>query len=348
MTVRVGFLGAGLIAGVHARSLAASGADFAFAGAYDADDARLAAFASLTGASVCSSASEVVAGCDAVYVCTWTSEHPELVALAAAAGRPVFCEKPLATDLAGAVEMHRTVTEAGVINQVGLVLRSSNAFALLRHLVDDPDSGRLLSVTFHDDQCLPVEGWYDSTWRGDAAKAGSGVLLEHSIHDVDLIEAVGGPVARVSGNLAYTHARPGIEDVVAATLGYASSAVANLTTVWHDIPERLNDRRVEVVCERLWVALEGDWVGPIKWQRAGSPVQRLRGSELVDHAVELGIDRANADGDFIAAVADGRPASPDFGDALRAHVLVDAIYRSARDAAVVDIPSPGSGSAEVR
>ena len=53
MPVRVGFVGAGLIAGVHARSLAVSGADFVFAGAYDEDPARLAEFASWTGTTPC-------------------------------------------------------------------------------------------------------------------------------------------------------------------------------------------------------------------------------------------------------------------------------------------------------
>lgn len=327
MTVRVGFLGAGLIAGFHARSLAASEADMAFAGVYDADAERAASFASWTGATVMPGADEVIAGCDAVYVCTWTSEHAALVGAAASAGRAVFCEKPLAGDLAGATAMAAAVH--GVINQVGLVLRYSSSLALLRHLVEDPDSGRLLSVTFHDDQILPVRGWYDSTWRGDPARAGSGVLLEHSIHDIDQIEQLGGPVTQVAATTAYLHGITGIEDLAAATFRYAGGGVANLTTVWHDLPERLNDRRIEVVCDRMWAMLEGDWIGPVRWQRPGGPVQRLQGDGLLARVDELGLTQANPDGEFVAAVAEGRPASPDFGDALRAHVVVDAAYRSA-------------------
>ena len=327
MTVRVGFLGAGLIAGFHARSLGASGADMAFAGVHDADAERAAAFASWTGATVESDAEEVIAGCDAVYVCTWTSEHPGLVARAAAAGRAVFCEKPLAVDLSGAAAMTHAVDS--VTNQVGLVLRNSNAMTFLRHLVQDPDSGRLLSVTFHDDQILPVQGWYGSTWRGDAGKAGSGVLLEHSIHDVDQIEQLGGPVTQVAASTAYLHGIEGIEDLAAATFRYAGGGVANLTTVWHDLPERLNDRRVEVVCERMWAVLEGDWIGPVRWQRPGVPPQTLQGEALLARVEELGLTQPNPDGAFVAAVAEGRPSSPDFRDALRAHVVVDAAYRSA-------------------
>jgi predicted dehydrogenase len=45
-----------------------------------------------------------------------------------------------------------------------------------------------MNVVFRDDQYLPTQGVYASTWRADAALAGSGVLLEHSIHDLDLLE----------------------------------------------------------------------------------------------------------------------------------------------------------------
>ena len=329
MTVRIGFLGAGLIAGFHARSLAASGADFAFAGVHDVDPERAEKLASWTGLTVCPSADAVVDSCDAVYVCTWTSEHPGLVDLAVRAGRAVFCEKPLAVDLHGTAAMAATVAAAGVTNQVGLVMRTSNSFAWLRHLIDDPDSRRLMSITFHDDQILPVRGWYGSTWRSDPAKAGSGVLLEHSIHDVDMVELLGGRVESVSANAAHMHGIEHIEDLVAATFRYANGAMANLTTVWHDIPERLNDRRVEVLCERLWAVLEGDSIGPVRWQRPGESPQSLQGEALLARVAELGLTPANADGSFVAAVAAGAPASPDFADALRAHVVVDAAYRSA-------------------
>ncbi|GAC1385505.1 MAG: hypothetical protein NVSMB4_12840 [Acidimicrobiales bacterium] len=341
MTVRVGFLGAGLIAGYHARSLVAAGTDFAFAGVHDTDVERAAAFSGWTGATVCADPETVVAGCDGVYVCSWTSEHPRLVTLAAAHGVAVFCEKPLAIDLVTAEAMVETVAAAGIVNQVGLVLRSSNAFALLEHLVRDPSSGRVLSVTFHDDQCLPVGGWYDSVWRGDPRRAGSGVLLEHSIHDVDLIERLGGPVVSVSANATHSHRLAGIEDLVGATFRYAGGGIANLTTVWHDIPERLNDRRVEVVCERLWATLEGDWIGPLRWQRPGQAPEEVRGDALFERVAALGLTREIPDGVFVRAVAAGHGARPGFTEALRAHRVVDAAYRSAGSGGTpITIPAP--------
>ena len=125
-------------------------------------------------------------------------------------------------------------------------------------------------MTFHDDQTSPSTGGTSRSGAGIPARAGSGVLLEHSIHDVDLLELLGGPLATVAATASHTHGIAGIEDLVTATFAYASGAHANLTTVWHDIPERLNDRRIEVVCERLWASLEGDWIGPLRWQRPGA------------------------------------------------------------------------------
>src|SRR5690242_3300573 len=172
--MRVGFLGAGLIATFHSKMIRRSGVDVERAGVYDPDAERAARFAAASGSTVCATEDEVLDGCDAVYVCTWTSEHPRLVAAAASRGLAVFCEKPLATTLAAAEAMAATVETAGVTNQVGLILRRSPAFVWARHLVRESAAGRIMAVVFRDDQYLPVQGAYGSSWRGDRALAGSG------------------------------------------------------------------------------------------------------------------------------------------------------------------------------
>jgi predicted dehydrogenase len=79
----------------------------------------------------------------------------------------------------------------------------------------------------------------------------------------------------------------------------------------------------------LWAALEGDSIGPVRWQRPGESPQSLQGEALLAEVKTRGLKTKNPDGAFVTAVAEGRPASPDFADALRAHVVVDAAYRSA-------------------
>src|SRR4029453_14608149 len=100
----------------------------------------------------------------------------------------VFREKPPAPDLPGAEALAALVREAGVINQVGLVLRRSPAFTLARQLVRSEAAGRPMAVVFGGAQFPPGQGLFGSDWRADPLRAGSGALLEHSIHDVDILE----------------------------------------------------------------------------------------------------------------------------------------------------------------
>jgi len=216
MPVRVGFLGAGLVARIHQRSLSAVAGDVVWAGVYDIDTERATQFAADTGSAFCRTETELLERSDAVYICAWTSEHPRLVHAAVERGLAVYCEKPLAVSLTSAEAMTGQVTEARVVNQAGLVLRHSPAFRWLRRILDDPRSGRLMSITFRDDQYLPVGGYYGSTWRADPARAGAGVLLEHSIHDVDILEFLAGPVAGVGCRTGSVHGIAGIEDVATA------------------------------------------------------------------------------------------------------------------------------------
>ena len=333
MTVRVGFLGAGFIATYHGKSLRGSGADVDIAAVYDIDPQRTEAFAAASGATAMASVDAVLEAVDAAYVCAWTSAHPGLVAEVAARGIAVFCEKPLATTVADARAMASAVEDAGVINQVGLVLRSSPAFLELRHLLDDPRNGRVQAVVLRDDQFLPVRGMYGSTWRADVERAGAGTLLEHSIHDVDILEWLLGPMSSVSARSSSFHGHPGIEDTVVAALAWPDGAQGSLTSVWHQLLERPSLRRLEVICERAFFTLEHDVVGPVTWTRADGDVGSIEGEALFAAVTERhGGVYPNQDRGFVEAVASGDPGPhPDLRIAVRAHEVVDAIYRSAVD-----------------
>ncbi|HEX2574991.1 MAG TPA: Gfo/Idh/MocA family oxidoreductase [Aquihabitans sp.] len=336
--LRVGFLGAGLIANFHALGLFESGEDLAFAGVHDPDEGRAAEFAAGWGATACATEDDVLDGCDVAYVCTWTSEHERLVAAACDRGLPVFCEKPLAFDAPRAQAMADRVAAAGVANQVGLVLRHSPAFGLLRHLVREPEAGRVMSVVFRDDQYIPVQGAYASVWRGDKLRAGAGTLLEHSIHDVDVLEHCIGPVSSVSARSSNFHGLDGIEDAVATVVAFADGAVGVHTTVWHDVLERPSLRRIEVLCERRHIVVEGDWDGPVRWLTSGGTEQVVEGAALAAACRERGIAHGNPDGAFVRAVRTGDVASPSFADAVRAHQVVDAIYASAAEGGAPHAP----------
>ena len=103
--VRIGFVGSGLIVWAHALGLKAmidAGViDASVEAIHDQRERRARSLAEAMGAEVVADAAEVAAQCDAVWVCTPTAAHRHAVDEAVAAGRAVFCEKPLAVDLPG-------------------------------------------------------------------------------------------------------------------------------------------------------------------------------------------------------------------------------------------------------
>lgn len=328
--LRVGFIGTGHIATFHSKMLRAATELIERVGVYDIDADRAQRFAAASGHRVAADADEVLDGCDAVYICTWTSEHRQLVERAARRGTAIFCEKPLAFDAADAEAMAAIVSEYGVTNQIGLILRRSPVYLMAADLVRDPSAGRVMSVVFRDDQFIPIQGHYGSTWRADRRRAGHGTLLEHSIHDIDMLRSVIGEIESVSARSANFHGHTGIEDSVAATVQFASGAIGTLVSVWHDNLARPSLRRVEVFCENRYIVLEDDWFGPIRWTDSDGTTGELVGDQLVTATADLARDGHNPDLAFVRAALAGAPAWPDFAVGIEAHKVVDAMYRSAQ------------------
>src|ERR1700730_4484582 len=102
--MRVGLVGCGFIGTVHSfalRQLSRAGLiDASVTATYDADPARAEAAAAAHDAAVAvPDVGALIDAVDVVWVCTWTAAHAAPVPAAAEAGRPVFCEKPLAPPL---------------------------------------------------------------------------------------------------------------------------------------------------------------------------------------------------------------------------------------------------------
>jgi predicted dehydrogenase len=340
MTVRIGFIGTGFIARTHNWFLKHTAADHRIVAVHDLESGRAQAFADRVGATVMDDHT-LLDTVDAVFVTTWTSEHEHLVAAAAERGVAVFCEKPLAFDAAAAHRMVESVETAGVANQVGLVLRFMPQFMHARTLLADERAGRLLAVSFRDDQFIPIQSHYGSTWRIDPDRCGRGTLLEHSIHDVDIMQWLCGPVRTVSGTVREIHGHDRIDDLAVARLEFTNGAVASLTSIWHDIVDRPSLRNIEIFCENLYLHLDGEATGALTWQFAGGPVERLDGDALARACIDRGHatvrELAPVPGgamfnpltSFLDAIAEGAPSPLPLREALAAHRVVDAIYASA-------------------
>jgi UDP-N-acetyl-2-amino-2-deoxyglucuronate dehydrogenase len=339
VTTRIGLVGCGLIGFIHSytlRLLTRSGlVDAAVTATYDHRPDRALAFAAAHDGVACPDLEHLVDDVDVVWICTWTAAHLEAITAAVERGRAVFCEKPLAPTLADCERAAGLL--ATVPHQVGLVLRSAPVFETLAEAVSGGEHGRPLAVVFRDDQYFPNQGLYGSDWRADVERAGAGTLLEHSIHDVDILRWLLGDPTRVQARVASRFGHPGIEDVAALTCTFADGAVATLTSVWHQILSRGSSRRVEVFCERALLWLDDDFTGPLHVETsdrlvavAASPpawVEQLGAPPELARAVAEYAPPSRA---FLAALGAGRRgAGPDAATALAAHRVVDAAYRSA-------------------
>jgi len=353
--VTIGIIGGGLLGTAHALCLVGikgSGLiDLETAAVYDPDTAKAENLVAYMGVGrVASSAREIIEdeNIDAVFIATPTAFHRDLVIDAAENGKHIFCEKPLYIDLAGAVEMSRAVSDAGVTGGVGLVLRHSPTYSYMRSVAEEKDAGAPILIAMRDDQVLPVRGVHDSRWRVDTAAAGGGTVIEHSIHDLDILTAFFGAPTIDRALLRYRTGHPGIEDYARVNMRFQNGAEGSLISIWHDMVTRVSNRRLEVVFERLFLGTDHDFIGPVEvtlgddekffadekevlarfldLQSFSDPKAR-KFFEIQDYT-SIG-SYVMEDYRFLEAVCEKKSFSPGFEDAVAAHRLVDEIYRTA-------------------
>jgi len=342
----VGLIGCGFIGRFHSTGIRAAIrrglVDAEYVAVCDSDLDRARSFADITGARIVTPhPSDVINSpdVDVVYVCVPTSGHKDLVLQAAAAGKHVFCEKPLATNLDDVEQMVTAVEAAGVRHGVGLILRHSPIFTVLKSLSEDATLGSLMAITVRDDQFFPVQGHYGSDWRANKDIVGSGTLLEHSIHDVDILRWFGGAPKSIRGSTRNFAGFNGVEDLAAAHIEFDSGAIAELISIWHSVLGRPSTRRFELFYEKGLFAIDNDFLGPIHLQTHATNARTITEEEvcsryldivgLQDARFESALRYSFEDYFFLKAIEDNRPAFPDFRIALDAHRIVDAVYQSA-------------------
>jgi predicted dehydrogenase len=134
---------------------------------------------------------------DVVDICTPPGTHSEIARAAAAAGKAVLCEKPLATSYADARAAWVAVAEAGVRNAVGFNYRRLPAVALMHRMIADGAIGevRLWRGSWLSDEFTDPDTAFD--WRFDRAMGGT-TIADLGAHLLDMAIWMVGGVAEVS------------------------------------------------------------------------------------------------------------------------------------------------------
>jgi myo-inositol 2-dehydrogenase / D-chiro-inositol 1-dehydrogenase len=207
--------GVGRMGTFHARTLAGRVPGARVTAVADADGERAAALGAELGAAAFVDMDEALGrgGADAVVVATPSGTHAAWVEAAARAGLPIFCEKPLGTDLASASRALAAVEGAGVPLQLGYQRRFDRGFQALRQEVAEGRLGRVVMVksSSRDPELSPL-----SYLRG-----AGGIFQDQMIHDIDILRYLSGHEiveAYSAGGAFFEPALEAIGDVDTAAL----------------------------------------------------------------------------------------------------------------------------------
>ena len=179
--LHIGIIGAGRIGKVHAETVAFGLPEAEIVSITDLDhDAARRVADRCRIACVAASSEEIFSDprVDAVLICSSTDTHAELIVAAARAGKHIFCEKPIAHDLARIDAALEAVAKAGVKLQIGFNRRFDPNFGRVRRAVQSGEIGtpRLMHIISRDPAPPPIS----------YVKVSGGMFLDMTIHDFDM------------------------------------------------------------------------------------------------------------------------------------------------------------------
>lgn len=287
---------------------------------------------------------------DIVDICTPPGAHVEVAAAAAAAGKAVICEKPLAASAPDAAAALAAVTAAGVLSAVGFNYRRVPALALMQRMIADGAVGmpRLWRGRWLSDEFADPSTQFD--WRFDRAIGGS-TIADLGSHLIDLAEWMLGPVAETCAiaSTVNPERRVGEEsrlvdvaDSTAALVRFASGVLGTLE-VAKICQRRPCDLTVEVNGSDGTLVFDYSRLNELRFG-TGADDRSLYGLRTIrvedashpsarrwwaqGQGIGFGATFVNQAGELLEAWPDG-PWQPDFGVGLRVQQVCDAIDRSA-------------------
>jgi len=285
---------------------------------------------------------------DVVDVCTPPGTHAEIVEAAAAAGKAVLCEKPLAVDYASARAAVAAVERAGVLGAVGFNYRRLPALALLARLVFEGAVGDVLlwRSTWLSDEFLDPAIAFD--WRFERAM-GASTIADLGSHLVDLALWVVGPVEEVAAQSAtFTRERSGravdVDEASSFLVRFAGGARGVFETArvcarrpcdfWVEVNGTRGTLRFDYArLNELWFGDAGDEPGlyGMRRIRAEHPEHPYAADWWpIGQGVGYGTSFVNQAADLLERWPDG-PWEPDLAHGARVQAVCEAAERAAAE-----------------
>jgi UDP-N-acetyl-2-amino-2-deoxyglucuronate dehydrogenase len=339
-TFGVGIAGAGTIGAVHARALDELQGTRLVAVA-EAREVTGRKLAEAHGAEWHADLGELLArpDVDVVVICTPSGLHPDQAVAAARAGKHVITEKPMATTLEGADRMIQASKEAGVTLTVIFQYRFNRDALRLKRAVDAGLFGRpvLGNAFVHWHR---MQAYYEERggWRGTWALDGGGALMNQSIHAVDLLQWILGPLESTCGYAETLTHDIEAEDTASAALRFASGALGMIqgtTSAHRDSPLRIELRGTEGSATLEGSRLAVWQPSPEDESLSARDLKSLPGPLANE---PLGAAHRRQLNEIFTALREGREPPIPGEEARRAVEIVLGIYRSAASGARVTFP----------
>ena len=326
MPHKIGIIGAGGVAGIHAAILVKD-SRVQLHSFFDVQPDRARVLASRFGGSAAESVDELLQKCDAAFVCTPNTTHEEVSTKVLDAGRHVFCEKPFALDLASAARLRDRAERSGLVYQVGHNRRFAPVYKILKDTIDRNDL-RPLSVHAKMNRGeLANPPW---VWN---ARLTGGFLYETPVHMFDLMTYFFGPVRSVHV-AARAHQHDELDDF-SILLTFQSGLQATMKTYahasWHFPFERFEVYGMHSTYETF----EMEKISFTNGLESRTTTFEFSFASMHEKWGYIEEDRL-----FVDALDGKSPAPVTAEDGYRVVELIEACYQSARDGARVHLGDP--------
>jgi len=276
---------------------------------------------------------DALAACDAVAICSETAAHAPLIERAARAGRAVLCEKPLASDLAGAARIAAAVESSGIAFMQSFPKRFDPVSHELKRLVACGGLGRIGMVRIRHGHFYGLEPDFRQRWYVDPARSGGGALLDEGVHAADLLcwlfGMPAGVIASASSALGLA-----VEDQAIAVFDYADGMLAEIVSSFSFAAA---DASIEIYGSEGTALVAGvdlasrdiTTSGFLRVHRRGQPEKTWTVSPLVPRFKLGRFHHQNAIA-FARALARGESPPIGLADGMRALTLIMRAYEAIR------------------
>jgi len=277
---------------------------------------------------------------DVVNVVTWSGTHADIGMDAADVGKHVIITKPIDISLDKIDRLIDICRRKGVKLGATHQFRSYSVYKDLKRAVDEGKFGKLFLGNAFVKWYRSQEYYDGDAWRGTFELDGGGALMNQSIHYIDLIQWIMGPVKSVCAYKATLDHDIEVEDIASASILFESGALGVIqgsTCIHGGLPARIEvhgkEGNVVVEGEKVIYSDLPDGIGPASegvTETGASDPQAGLSSAVPAHAVQIA--------DVLSSIEEGREPVLNGEEARKAVEIILAIYESARTGRSVDLP----------